>query len=50
VAQFLVAQARRLKIVDIRFAGKHWSAGDRSSNGWVRGATGTRTRIDVSLG
>jgi hypothetical protein len=50
VAQFLVAQARRLKIVDIRFAGKHWSAGDRSSNGWVRGATGTRTRIDVSIG
>ena len=49
VAQYLVAQAGRLHIADVRFAGRHWSAGS-SSKGWVRSGPGSRTRVSVSLG
>ncbi|HEU4567845.1 MAG TPA: hypothetical protein VFR99_07410 [Marmoricola sp.] len=50
VAQFLVGQADRLRVTDVRFDGRHWSAGSASSDGWVRSGPAARTRINVSLG
>jgi hypothetical protein len=50
VAQFLVAQAKRLHITDVRFDGRHWSSGSASADGWVRTGAPSRTRINVSLG
>jgi hypothetical protein len=50
VAQFLVAQARRLHVAALRFDGKHWTAGPASSHGWVREGLRAPTRVVVSLG
>ncbi|HET8562190.1 MAG TPA: hypothetical protein VFL69_16850 [Marmoricola sp.] len=50
VAQYLVAQARRLHISEVHYAGRRWSAGDASSNGWVRSEAGSRTRINITMG
>ncbi|HET8603998.1 MAG TPA: hypothetical protein VFM09_08735 [Marmoricola sp.] len=50
VAQFLVGQAKRLHLHDVRFDGKRWTTGAPSSDGWTRVAHSPRTRINVSLG
>jgi hypothetical protein len=40
IASYLVAQANRLGISEVRFDGKVWAAGDASEDGW-RDATGS---------
>jgi hypothetical protein len=50
VAQFLVGQAGRLHVTEVRFDGKSWTAGSASSRGWERSAHAPRTRVNVSLG
>ncbi len=50
VAQFLVGQAKRLQVTEVRYDGKRWTSGAASSRGWVRSPQGSRTRVDVSLG
>lgn len=50
VAQFLVGHADRLHITEVRFDGRRWTAGSRSSDGWTHAGPTSRTRINVSLG
>ena len=50
VAQFLVGQAPRLHLHDVEYAGKRWTTGTRSSDGWTHTGQPSRNRIKVSLG
>jgi len=49
VAQYLVAQARRLDIARVAYDGRAWTAGSASEQGWRRYRSGDRSRHRVHV-
>ena len=50
VAEYLLANARRLHIRSLAFDGKAWHVGRRSEKGWTRAPGASRTVVRVGLG